>query len=186
MVVNRESVVTLDTNRYSVPVAYVGQALTARIHEQRIDLFSGTQLVASHRRNRGKQQRIIDPIHFEEVFAVKPRARVVVYRDWLIQQSAVLEAYLSQICQRRRDEWAQHVSALYLLLQTTELPDVVGAIELAMEQGGYGVEYVQALLDRPAPAPKVVPLHRTVERDLEHYERYVANRDMLLASGGDQ
>jgi len=41
VLVTRESLVTLATNRYSVPAHLVGQALTARLHQERIDLFQG-------------------------------------------------------------------------------------------------------------------------------------------------
>jgi transposase len=189
VVVSREGLVTLETNRYSVPVTLLGQALTARIHQQRIELFQGTERVAVHPRHRGHQQRIMDPAHFEAAFVSKPRARVMVYRDWLVGLSPVVARYISEVCRRRRDEMSAQVSALYDLAQHISHADLLSAMELATEQGGYGVEYIQAILARP-PAPpvpaNVVPLRQTVERDLEQYERYVANRDLLLASGGEQ
>jgi hypothetical protein len=78
VLVSRESLVTIATNRYSVPAHLVGQALTARIHPHRIDLFAGSALVASHPRCFGRQIRIVVPEHYEAVFALKPRARLMV------------------------------------------------------------------------------------------------------------
>ena len=84
MVVNREVVVTFETNKYSVPATLVGQTLTARIYREVIRLYAGMQEVASHPRCKGRNQRIVKPDHYEKAFATKPRARVMVYRDWLI------------------------------------------------------------------------------------------------------
>ena len=45
-------------------------------------------LVATHPRQFGRQARVVVPEHFEAVFARKPRARIMVYRDWLVGLSA--------------------------------------------------------------------------------------------------
>jgi transposase len=76
--VNRESLVTIATNRYSVPADLVGCALIARLFATRIELFHGTDRVAAHPRQEGRGARVIVPEHFEPVFAHKPRAGVMV------------------------------------------------------------------------------------------------------------
>lgn len=83
VVVSREGMVAIESNRYSVPAHLVGRALTARLHRDHIDLFADAQLVASHPRSHRHNERIITPEHFEAAFERKPRARVMVYRDWL-------------------------------------------------------------------------------------------------------
>jgi len=49
--VSRERLVAIATNRSSVPVHLVGIVLTARIHPQRIALYHGDTLVATHSRH---------------------------------------------------------------------------------------------------------------------------------------
>lgn len=189
VVVSREGLVTVETNRYSVPISFVGQVLTARIHPQRIELFHGTVCVAGHVRHPGRHQRIMDPTHFEEAFVFKPRARVMVYRDWLVNLGPPVAGYISELCRRRRDEMADQITTLYTLAQQMAVADFCSTIELALEQGSYGVEYIQAIASRPSVRPvpsRVTSLRQTVERDLEQYEQYVANRDLLLAAGGEQ
>jgi DNA replication protein DnaC/transposase InsO family protein len=83
VVVSREGLVAIETNRYSVPAHLIGRALTARIHATRIELFSDHELVATHVRSREQYARIITASHFEAAFSSKPRGRVMVYRDWL-------------------------------------------------------------------------------------------------------
>ena len=66
-------------------------------------------------------------------------------------------------------------------------------LELAAEQQMYGAEYVRAIMSLPhpvAPLPSAegmlqallpaVPAQHEVERDLAHYEHYVANRESVL------
>ncbi len=72
VVVSREGMVALESNRYSVPAHLIGRVLTARIHPSRIELFADGERVASHARHRGQHARIIDPAHFEAAFARHP------------------------------------------------------------------------------------------------------------------
>jgi hypothetical protein len=188
VVVSREGLVALETNRYSVPAHLSGRALTARIHQSRIDLFADQELVASHVRLPAQNARVIDPAHFEAAFVGKPRGRVMVYRDWLCSLSPVVMRYVHEIAHKRRQTMNQQMIALYDLAQEIGKADFVAALELAAEQQMYGAEYLRALVSLPSagvphtPAPaepdalrRVSPPQPEVERDLAQYERYVAN-----------
>jgi hypothetical protein len=100
VLVNRESPVHIAANRYSVPAHLVGHTLTARIHAERIELFDGRERVATHRRHLGRNVRVIVPEHYEAVFVRKPRARVMVYRDWLVGLSPTIADYIAQVCHK--------------------------------------------------------------------------------------
>lgn len=195
--VSRESLVSIATNRYSVPVHLVGLVLTVRIHPTRIALYHGDTLVATHRRHTGRHARIVEPAHYEPVFAVKPRARVMAYRDWLVQLAPGAADYLSELCRKRYAEMDHQVLTLYQLAQRVGVAAFLSALEQAHAQQTFGAEYVAALL-----APSATPLRPTppagtarlpaalqvsqadVERALVHYEQYVANRHM--PAGGEQ
>ena len=198
MLVNRESLVAIATNRYSVPAHLVGQALVARLHQERIDLFQGAECVASHPRHRGRHARVVVPAHVEAVFAFKPRARVLVYRDWLVGLSTGAAADVGLLCQRRYADRDAQITALYELAQRVGRDEFLAALDLAAEQGIVGVEYLRALRAAPVPttrradagaaAPRLraVPSPREGERDLASYEAYVANRVPAgVAAGGD-
>jgi hypothetical protein len=194
VVVSREGLVAIETNRYSVPAHLMGRALTARIHTSRIELFAGAELVASHRRlPAGQHARVIDPGHFEAAFVGKPRGRGMVYRDWLCSLSPVVMSYVHEVSHKRRTQLNQQMIALYDLAQELGKADFVAALELATEQQMYGAEYLRAIVSLPAsPVPPasaqanpavltlVAPPQAEVERDLAQYERYVANRESLL------
>jgi hypothetical protein len=186
-VVNRESLVMLETNRYSVPTHLIGRALTARLHRSHIELFADGELVASHPRRKSQHQRVIDPTHFEDAFKSKPRGRLMVYRDWLCDLSPGANQYLREVCQRRYSDLTSQITALYATAQEYGRADFLTALELAAEQQMYGAEYVRAILMHSSvPVPKQ-PAQREsrvslssaplqVERDLAEYEDYVANR----------
>ncbi len=193
VVVSREGLVAIETNRYSVPAHLIGRALTARIHATRIELFADRELVATHVRSREQHARIITPAHFEAAFSTKPRGRVMVYRDWLCDLAPVVSSYVQALCHKRRADMKEQMPALYELAQEVGNADFVAALELAAEQQMYGAEYVRAILAPPAPPPpdeaaevrvsqllSCAPTQQDVERDLAHYERYVANRDRVL------
>ncbi len=193
VVVSREGLVSIETNRYSVPAHLIGRALTARIHATRIELFSDHELVATHVRSREQYARIITPAHFEAAFSTKPRGRVMVYRDWLCDLAPAVSSYVRALCHKRRADMKEQLIALYDLAQESGIADFVAALELAAEQQMYGAEYVRAILALPTSltpdeAAEVrvsqllscVPTQQEVERDLAQYERYVANRDRVL------
>ena len=193
VVVSREGVVAIETNRYSVPAHLMGRAVTARIHTTRIEVFADHELVATHVRSREQYARIVNPAHFEAAFSTKPRARVMVYRDWLCDLAPVVNRYVQALCHKRRTEMNPQMIALYELAQETGNADFVAALELASEQQMYGAEYVRAIVSVPtASVPpssaetnvmarlSSLPAQHEVERDLAQYERYVANRDQVL------
>jgi transposase len=123
VVVSREGLVCMETNRYSVPAHLIGRALTARLYADRIDLFADTELVASHRRARGQHERIVNPTHFEAAFTTKPRARVMVYRDWLCGLSPSATLYVRDVCHKRRADMTQQITMLYETAQSSSRAD---------------------------------------------------------------
>jgi transposase len=186
VLVSHEALVTIATNRYSVPAHLVGQALTARLHPERIELYAGTERVASHPRQHGRHARVVVPEHYEAVFALKPRARAMVYRDWLVGLSTAVAEYVALLCRRRYGEMEPQLCALYDLAQQLDRLAFLRAVEHALAHGAIGAEYVRALAAPPAPPPRALPTpsQREVERDLADYERYVANRAAVAGAAG--
>lgn len=192
VVVSREGVVALETNRYSVPAHLMGRVVTARIYQGRIEIYADHKLVATHPRHPGKHARIIDPAHFEAAFASKPRGRVMVYRDWLCSLSPSVLEYVRELSHKRRAEMNQQMIALYDAAQEMGKSDFVAALELAAEQHMYGAEYVRAIALSASVPPPIsppreqeslagdVPSQVEIERSLKDYEQYVANRQSFF------
>jgi transposase len=185
LVVSREGVVHYQTNRYSVPSRYIGQTLTARIHKEHLRLYDGEKLVAEHSRSFGRNLRIVIPEHYETTFNSKPRGRMLVYRDFLMQLSENVAEYLSYLSRRQRASLEEQVLTLYRLAQKLGKLEFCAALDLAMEQGLYGAEYVVAIAEKPYRKVKITPLNLPVAPQLERhpaeYELVIANRAELAA-----
>ncbi|MCA1694529.1 MAG: hypothetical protein LC749_07265 [Actinobacteria bacterium] len=153
--------------------------------------------MATHARHFGRNARSIVPEHFEAVFALKPRARIMVYRDWLVALAPCMADYIAQLCRKRYAEMDGQITALYELAQRVGREEFLAAVELAAEQRTIGAEYVGAIVAHPVPrlgrsSPSTVvpallqhaPAQHEVERALADYEQYVTNRASELEAVG--
>jgi transposase len=72
--VNKTSLITIETNQYSVPCSYVGQAVWAKIFVDRVIVMAQNQVIAEHRRSNERNQMITILDHYLEALIQKPRA----------------------------------------------------------------------------------------------------------------
>jgi len=175
--VGPESLVHIDSNRYSVPVGYVGSNLFLRLRRFRIDAYFEDTLVASHPRASHCQRfPIIIPEHFAPVFAKKPRAKVMVYRDHLLKQDPSVASYIAELCQRLRGEYGAHILAMYEMLEAFGADQLGVACAIAGEHASYGAEYLSVLLQAPRPERRQqtlaidVPAQVEIDRQMQVYE----------------
>ncbi len=61
--VNREGMISVDTNHYSVPTTTTSRVVDVHIGPSTLRLFSKGELIATHPRLEGKHQRRLDPLH---------------------------------------------------------------------------------------------------------------------------
>lgn len=66
--------VQFETNRYSVPTPYARKDLLLKAYVDRIEVWAGTELVSRHERAYGRYEEHLDPRHYLEELAMKPRA----------------------------------------------------------------------------------------------------------------
>ncbi|RPJ36570.1 MAG: IS21 family transposase, partial [Planctomycetaceae bacterium] len=72
---SRQFRITLDTNRYSVPAHYAGQALTLKTSPDRLCLYHGDTLIARHARRYDRFQDVEDPDHPKPLLEQRKKAR---------------------------------------------------------------------------------------------------------------
>jgi len=180
--VSTESLVHVSGNAYSVPSAHVGTSLTVRVHQDRLVVFHDATPVATHRRSPdGAGERLIDAAHFQPVFAQKPRAQMMLYRDALLRLGDGAAHYVSEVSRRRRGRLREEILHLYALLERHGADVVVAVMEQAAAHGTYGAEYLEALLQPPAAStPPLaalpvlgVPAQDEIDRALSVYEAFV-------------
>jgi hypothetical protein len=183
---NREGRVWVEGTRHQVPIGYAGSVLILRMRSCRLDFYQGDNLVASYPRAKGVAAKcgvvLFEPEQLEPLLAERPRARVMVYRDYLVQQHDLVAAYVMGLCSRHRgdERFGPHILRMFDLLRIHGTDSVAAACSLASEQSAYGVEYLEGLLMpavvRPQPASTLtlpgVPEQSMVDRDLSTYEDY--------------
>lgn len=82
--VSSTCLVTLDRNRYSVPAAFAGRAVSARSTASTVRVVADGQVIAEHARRFGRDQLICDPWHYLPILERKPGAlrHGVPFREW--------------------------------------------------------------------------------------------------------
>ncbi len=74
MRVSSTCLVKVDRNRYSVPAAFAGQAVSVRSTADQVRVVAQNTVIAAHPREFGRDQLICDPWHYLPVLEKKPGA----------------------------------------------------------------------------------------------------------------
>jgi transposase len=92
---NHLALVTYATNRYSVPVDKVHEALTLRAYVDKIEISTGTDVIAVHERCWEREQDCLNPYHYLSLLAKRPRAfaHAQPIREWQQRWPPVFDAY---------------------------------------------------------------------------------------------
>ncbi len=155
--------VTFETNHYSVPADKARKQLTLRAYPFTIELLADNQLIAIHKRCYGRQQDILDPLHYLALVAQRPGAfeHAQPLREWRTEWPPAYETLLATLRQQHPNE----SSAIRSFVQILELhqryaPTLVqAAIEHALRDHLTTPAGVRFCLDRLLdPTPSVTPL----------------------------
>ena len=179
--VNGESFVHVRGNVYSVPIAQVRTPVTVRVHRERIVIWRDTVSLAEHKRARdGAHQRVVLAEHFAPLYAKKPRARVMLQRQALLELGGSANSFVAEVSRRQRDRLATEITALYGLYERFGQATFLAAAARAQQAGIYRADYLEILLAAPTPnetdqlALPDVPPQSEVDRLLSSYEEWVS------------
>ena len=144
---NSLSMVTFQTNRYSVPVEQADNSLLLRAYVDRVEITDGTSLLAVHERCYLREQDILSVFHYLPLLKERPGAfdHAKPLRMW--PRPAVLDHYLADL----RERLPQRAASLEFL-RVVELcgshgvSEVAAAVEQAMTSGSLGAGTVSFLL----------------------------------------
>ncbi len=173
--VNRESLVRVDGNQDSVPVGHLGQAVDVRVLRAEIRISRDGVELARHPRLAGTGQRRRDPAHYRPALADRPKARLVLERERLVEVGPEVAAYVTAISQRRRGQLALELAACTALLDTHGADRLRQAAAACLTRGSCGAEYLTRLAGtEPLLALPHLPAQAEVDRDLAGYDAFVA------------
>lgn len=68
------TLVTFQTNRYSVPAHHAYEAIWLRAFSDRVEITNGRKVLAAHTRCYGREQDILNPLHYLPLLERRPGA----------------------------------------------------------------------------------------------------------------
>ncbi len=95
--VNRYSLITFETNRYSVPIDYVRRQVLVKAFVERLEVVWEDRVVATHRRCYEREQDVLAPQHFLRLLRERPGAwdHAKAVHAWQAHWPKVYDRYLA-------------------------------------------------------------------------------------------
>jgi transposase len=181
--VDKYQTVRFDHNRYSVPRHCAFRAVTVKGYIDRVEVVERGQVVARHARSYGRNQQVLDPLHYLATLQRRPAAldHAPVLRAWELPEAF---ARLRQALEQRHgpSAGARHYVRVLQLLAEHPLEHVQGAVETCLRREELYAERIAAEVRRRSGAAENAPMtslgHFHVPRpDLGRF-------DQLLSQGG--
>jgi len=157
---NPYSQVVFETNRYSVPTEHVGDSLVLRAYVFRVEILALDVVIANHPRCLGREQDILDPLHYLKLLAQRPGAfeHAIPMRRWRAQWPEVYERLLKQLRAIWPDGRGLREFLAILKLHLDHPADLVEqAIQAALALGAGHLDGVELCL-RQLEAPQEMPV----------------------------
>lgn len=152
---NAYSQVTLDTNRYSVPVSHRNSQLVMQAFPFTIRILDQQQVVAEHPRCFGREQDLIEPLHYWPLLEQRPGAfeHAIPVRRWRETWPEIYDHLLSELRQRFPDgRGVREFIAILKLHQQYSAEEVEWAVETALELGAVHLDGVRLCLRKLHPS----------------------------------
>ncbi len=161
--VDKYSTVIIDKNRYSVPTRYAGLKVQVILKVDHVDIYQGSQKIASHPRLYGNNKWQLNPLHYLELISRRPQAfeSARPIRQWREVWPECLEHLLKHFCHKQgHTGGTKDFIKVLMLFKEHDGGDVINAVEDAMAANVSSSEAVAHIL-RNAITPKdtsVLPL----------------------------
>lgn len=155
--------VTFETNRYSAPADKARKHLTLRAYPFTVELLADNEVIATHKRAYGRQQDILDPLHYLALVSERPGAfeHAQPLRQWRANWPPAYETLLDNLRQQHPSESvAIRIFVQILALhQHHESSLIEAAVTQALQEKLATPAGVRFCLDRLLdPTPVVAPL----------------------------
>lgn len=154
---NGYSQVALDTNRYSIPVAYQARQLVLEAYPFQIRVLSDHQVIAEHARCFAREQDILDPLHYWPLLEQRPGAfeHAKPVRQWRKTWPPVYEQLLATLQESAPDgRGVREFIAILKLHHQYPAALLEQAVQRALALGAAHLDGVQLCLRHlQAPSP---------------------------------
>ena len=135
--INRYSQVEFETNRYSVPVDEAYKNLVVRAYPFRLEVLHLDRVIASHPRCYGREQELIEPLHYLTLLEQRPGAfdHAKPIRRWREKWPEVYERLLLSLRSKWDHRGIREFIAILKLHRDYPADKIEAAVSLAL---GYG------------------------------------------------
>lgn len=125
---SHEAIVSHETNRYSVPVAYANRKLVLKTFAFSVVISTAERVVARHRRSFLRYEYVLEPLHYVPLLARKPGALLYArpFKGWKLP--AIFGAFHAALLDRDPLGGGREYVKVLLLLQD----HTIGALEEAL------------------------------------------------------
>lgn len=157
---NGYSQVDLDTNRYSVPAEHGNDQLVLRAYPFRVEILLGQQVIARHPRCFGREQDILDPLHYLNLLEQRPaafeHAKPLRHwrKHWPKDYEDLLEALRTRLPEGRG---VKEFIAVLKLHREHPADQVQQAVQSALELGAASLDGVMLCLRQLQQAQPLFP-----------------------------
>jgi hypothetical protein len=160
---NPYSQVVYETNRYSVPHTYAGKQLVLRAYPFKIEVISLEGVIASHSRCFGREEDILDPMHYISLLEQRPGAfeHAQPIRQWRKKWPASYEQLLRSLRENKPEgQGIREFISILKLHQTYSSEMIEKAVSAAVLNGMMGLDGVMYHLQRLLmPVPQINPIN---------------------------
>ncbi len=157
---NRYSQVRYETNRYSLPADKAKKQLVIRAYPFQIEILDGEQVLASHPRSYGREEDILDPLHYLPLLQRRPGALAYAkpMRDWRKQWDECYERLLAQLQVKWPEGRGVREFVEILLLHRQHPPQLVEqAVKQALKYGCSHLDGVKLCLQQLLEPASAIP-----------------------------
>lgn len=155
--VNKTSLITVETNRYSVPSGYVGHAVWAKIFVDRVIVVAQNHVIAEHTRSYERNQMITVLDHYLEVLLKKPRAIRDAHAFQSIEIPEVFRRFHLKMREQEGSEGDRKFIRLLLLHRDIGMDNLTAALSEAEKMQFFRYEKVHEIIQRLTN--QHVPIH---------------------------
>jgi transposase len=146
--VNKTSLITVETNRYSVPCSYAGQAVWAKIFVDRVIVVAQNRVIAEHPRSYERNQMITVLDHYLEVLLKKPRAIRDAHAFQSIEIPDVFKRFHLKMREQEGSEGDRKFIRLLLLHRDIGIDNLTKALMEAEKTQVFRYEKVHEIIQR--------------------------------------
>jgi deoxyadenosine/deoxycytidine kinase len=163
-----------------VPFQYASKAVTLKATSYKVEIYDDTKLIASHQRAYEKYLAIEDPKHYQDLLAMKKKARRYKIRDKFISLGEGCETYLNGMVNSELN-LSHHLEKILEMVDTYGKTEVLGAINHALKYSAFGYDYIKNIIlqQRAKKGQKIInPI--SIIGNSEFAEASVEERDLNL------